>query len=276
MANVLDKQKQQAIIHLLVEGNSIRSIERLTGVHRDTIMRLAVKVGGKCKVFLNAWQRNLKLRHVQVDEIWTFVGCKQHNINKAIVRTPEMGDQFLYVAFDQDTKLIATFAIGKRNTEVTQAFMYDLADRIVSDHPQLSSDGWQAYLNAVKNAFGDEVAYGQIIKEFNEPVQPGRYGPPVMVASERRQILGLNDLDLRTICTSHVERNNLTIRTFMRRFTRLSLGFSKKLENLAAAVALHVAHYNFCRVHSSLRITPAMAAGVTDHVWELDELLAAI
>ncbi len=276
MANVLDKQKQQAIIHLLVEGNSIRSIERLTGVHRDTIMRLAVKVGGKCKVFLNAWQRNLKLRHVQVDEIWTFVGCKQHNVNKAIVRTPEMGDQFLYVAFDQDTKLIATFAIGKRNAEVTQAFMYDLADRIVSDAPQLSTDGFNAYPNAVKNAFGDEVAYGQIIKEFGEPVQPGRYGPPVMVASERRQITGLTDIDLKSICTSHVERNNLNIRSFMRRFTRLALGFSKKLENLAAAVALHVAHYNFCRVHGTLRVTPAMEAGITDHVWELGELLAAI
>jgi IS1 family transposase len=276
MANVLDQQKQQAIIHLLVEGNSIRSIERLTGVHRDTIMRLAVKVGGKCKAFLNAWQRNLKLRHVQVDEIWTFVGCKQHNVNKAIVRTPEMGDQFLYVAFDQDTKLMVTFAIGKRTAETTQAFMYDLADRIVSDAPQLSTDGFNAYPNAVKNAFGDEVSYGQIIKEFGEPVQPGRYGPPVMVASERRQITGLTDIDLKSICTSHVERNNLTIRHFIKRFTRLTLCFSKKLENLAAAVALHVAHYNFCRVHGTTRITPAMAAGITDHVWELDELLAAI
>ncbi|MGD0767452.1 MAG: hypothetical protein ABSB42_04430 [Tepidisphaeraceae bacterium] len=276
MANALPRLKQQAIIHLLVEGNSIRSIERLTGVHRDTIMRLAVNVGGKCKKFLNAWLRNLKLRHVQADEIWTFVGCKQETLKRALVVNPTMGDQFLYVAFDQDTKLIATFAIGKRCTEVTQAFMYDLADRIVTDAPQLSTDGWQAYPNAVKNAFGDEIAYGQIIKEFAEPIQPGRYGPPVLVASERRQITGLADIDLKSICTSHVERNNLTIRTFMRRFTRLSLGFSKKLENLAAAVALHVAHYNFCRVHGTTRITPAMAAGVTDHVWELDELLAAV
>jgi IS1 family transposase len=274
--NALPRLKQQAIIHLLVEGNSIRSIERLTGVHRDTIMRLAVNVGGKCKKFLNAWLRNLKLRHVQADEIWTFVGCKQETLKRALVVNPTMGDQFLYVAFDQDTKLIATFAIGKRCTEVTQAFMYDLADRIVTDAPQLSTDGWQAYPNAVKNAFGDEIAYGQIIKEFAEPIQPGRYGPPVLVASERRQITGLTDIDLKSICTSHVERNNLTIRTFMRRFTRLSLGFSKKLENLAAAVALHVAHYNFCRVHGTTRITPAMAAGVTDHVWELDELLAAV
>jgi IS1 family transposase len=276
MANVLPKEKQQAIIHLLVEGNSIRSIERLTNVHRDTIMRLAVKAGDKCKAFLNAWMRNLKLRHIQADEIWTYVGCKQHNLARAMVVNPTLGDQFLYVAFDQDTKLIATYAIGKRSKEVTQAFMYDLADRIVTDMPQLSTDGWQAYPNAVKNAFGDEIAYGQIIKDFAESPQPGRYGPPVMVASERRQITGLTDIDKFTICTSHVERNNLTIRHFIKRFTRLTLCFSKKLDNLAAAVALHVAYYNFCRVHGSLRITPAMAAGVTDHVWELDELLAAI
>ena len=276
MAYVLPQLKQQQIIHLLVEGNSIRSIERLTGVHRDTIMRLAVKVGGKCKAFLNAWMRNLKLRHVQADEIWTFVGCKQGNLDRALVINPTMGDQYLYIAFDQDTKLVATFAIGKRNKEVAQAFMYDLADRIVSDAPQLSTDGFNGYPSAVKNAFGDEIAYGQIIKEFAESPQPGRYGPPVMVAAERRQITGLTDIDPYSICTSHVERNNLTIRTFMKRFTRLSLGFSKKLENLAAAVAIHVAHYNFCRIHSTIRMTPAMAAGVTDHVWELDELLAAI
>ena len=276
MAYILPEQKQQAIIHLLVEGNSIRSIERLTGVHRDTIMRLAVKVGEKCQKFLNAWMRNLKLRHIQADEIWTFVGCKEHNLKRALVITEGMGDQYLYVAFDQDTKLIATYAIGRRSKEVTQAFMYDLADRIVTDHPQLSTDGFNAYPNAVKNAFGDEVAYGQIIKEFAEPVQPGRYGPPVMVASERRQITGLTEMDLHSICTSHVERNNLTIRTFIKRFTRLTLGFSKKLENLAAAVALHVAHYNFCRIHGTTRVTPAMAAGVTDHVWELNELLASI
>jgi len=274
--NALKPEIQRQIVHLLVEGSSIRSIERLTGCHRDTIMRLAVKVGNKCRDLLDKKLRGLKLRHVQCDEIWTFVGCKQDRLKNALVVTPEMGDQYLYVAFDQDTKLIATYALGKRSAEVTKAFMADLADRIVSQSPQLSTDGWNAYPAAVKAAFGEEADYGQIVKEFAEPVQSGRYGPPVMVASERRQILGLNDLDLRMICTSHVERNNLTIRTFMRRFTRLSLGFSKKLENLAGAVALHVAHYNFCRVHSSLRVTPAMQAGLTDHVWELDELLAAI
>ena len=273
MANALPRLKQQAIIHLLVEGNSIRSVERLTGVHRDTIMRLAVNVGGKCKKFLNAWLRNLKLRHVQADEIWTFVGCKQEKLKRALVINPTMGDQFLYVAFDQDTKLIASYAIGKRCTEVTQAFMYDLADRIVTDAPQLSTDGWQAYPNAVKNAFVDEIAYGQIIKEFAEPIQPGRYGPPVLVASERRQITGLTDIDLKSICTSHVERNNLTIRTFLRRFTRLSLGFSKKLENHRHACALYFMHYNFCRIHQTLRVTPAMEAGITDHVWDIAEIV---
>jgi IS1 family transposase len=277
MANVLPKQKQIQVLHLLVEGNSIRSIERLTGVNRNTTMTLTRRIGEKARAFLDARLRRLHLRHVQADEIWTFVQKKQHRLNGFERLNPTIGDQFLYVAFDTDTKLIATYAIGKRTSEVTNAFMADLADRIVSDYPQLSTDGFNAYKAAVERSFGNEVAYGQIIKDFAEPVQPGRYGPPVMVATERRQILGLTDIDLRSICTSHVERNNLTIRTFMRRFTRLALGFSKKLENLGAAVALHVAHYNFCRVHGGLeKITPAMAAGLTDHVWELDELLAAI
>jgi IS1 family transposase len=277
MANVLPELVQQRIIHLLCEGNSIRSVERLTGVHRDTIMRLGLRVGEKCRDFLDAKLRRLKLRHIQADEIWTFVGCKQGRMDDpSVIESPGKGDQFLYIAFDTDTKLIACYAIGKRTVEVTTAFMADLADRIVTEYPQLSTDGFNAYENAARKAFGDEVAYGQIIKDYADSEQPGRYGPPAMVAVERRQILGLDDIDPYSICTSHVERNNLTIRTFIRRFTRLSLGFSKKLENHAAAIALHVAHYNFCRVHGSLRITPAMAAGVTDHIWDLEELLNCV
>lgn len=148
--------------------------------------------------------------------------------------------------------------------------------RILTETPQHSTDGFNAYKGAVLKAFGFDVNYGQIIKDFAEPIQPGRYGPPTMVASERRHVVGAADIDLKSICTSHVDRNNLTIRTFMRRFTRLSLGFSKKLENLAAAIALHVAFYNFSRVRRTLRMTPAMAARITYHVWELDELLASI
>jgi IS1 family transposase len=274
--NVLSAEKRQAVIHLLVEGNSIRSIERLTGVHRDTIMRLLVKVGNGCREFLDERMRGLRLHHLQLDEIWTFVLIKQGNLppNNA---NPTIGDQFLYIALDEKTKLIPTFALGKRNSEVTNAFALDLAGRIVTERPMISSDGWQAYPGAIRSAFGEEnVNYGQIIKDFAEPIQPGRYGPPLMVASERRQILGLDNINPFDICTSHVERNNLNIRTFMKRFTRLSLGFSKKLENLAAAVALHVAYHNFCRVHRTLRMTPAMAANVADHVWTLVELLESI
>jgi IS1 family transposase len=273
--NVLSYERRKAVIHLLVEGNSIRSIERLTGVNRNTVMSLLKRVGDGCRTLLDGKLRGLKLTHLQCDEIWTFVQKKQAMILPSECELG-IGDQFLYVAFDQRTKLIATYAIGKRTSEVTNAFMLDLASRIVTEQPQISTDGFAPYKHAIQQSFGDEALYGQVIKDFAEPVQPGRYGPPTMIASERRQILGLVDLNLRSICTSHVERNNLTIRTFLRRFTRLSLGFSKKLENLAAAVALHVAHYNFCRVHGALRITPAMAAGVADHVWELDELLGAI
>ncbi len=189
---------------------------------------------------------------------------------------PTIGDQFLFIGIDEETKLIPTFALGKRTMETTRTFINDLADRLVTNYPQLSTDGFPAYKEAVKNAFGDEVAYGQIIKDYAEPEQPGRYGPPVMVATERRQLLGLTEVDPFSICTSHVERNNLNIRTFIKRFARLSLGFSKKLENLAAAIALYVAHHNYCRVHRTLRMTPAMAAGIADHVWELEELLATI
>ena len=277
MANVLRPELREEVVHLLVEGNSIRSIERLTGVHRDTIMRLMVRVGDGCREFLDGRMRGLKLRHVQIDEIWTFVLIKQGHLPASHVGDPSIGDQFLFVAFDTDTKLMPTFAIGKRTSEVTAAFINDLSGRIVTARPIISTDGFNAYPAAIRDAFGDENCnYGQIIKDFAEPVQPGRYGPPDMVRAERRQILGLDNLPRGTFCTSHVERNNLNIRTFMKRFTRLSLGFSKKLENLAAAVALHTAYHNYCRVHRTLRCTPAMAAGVADHVWGLDELLAAV
>jgi IS1 family transposase len=275
----LSDDKKQAIIHLLVEGNSIRSIERLTGVHRDTIMRLLVKVGNKCRAFLDVKLRGLRLKHIQADEIWTFVQKKQARVETDIIRNPSIGDQYLYIAFDQDTKLIATYALGKRTSEVCAAFIDDLAGRIVTEYPQISTDGFAPYVATIKESFGDEAAHGVLIKDYaqNPYDQPGRYGPPNMIGSHREQVRGLKDIDLWSICTSHVERNNLTIRTFMKRFTRLSLGFSKKLENLAAAVALHVAHYNFCRVHGSLDgCTPAMAAGVVSEAWALSDLLRTI
>ena len=277
MANVLRPERQEQVVHLLVEGNSIRSAERLTDVHRDTIMRLLVRVGDGCRELLDARMVGLKLNHLQLDEIWTFVLVKQGHLPLASAGNPEVGDQYLFIAFDEETKLIPTFALGKRTAEVTAALIGDLAGRLTTRRPLISTDGFNAYPGAIRDSFGDELCnYGTIIKDFAEPVQPGRYGPPVMVRSERRQILGLDDIDPSAFCTSHVERNNPNIRTFMKRFTRLSLGFSKKRENLAAAVGLHVAYHNFCRVHRTLRTTPAMAADVADHVWTLGEMLARL
>lgn len=272
---VLSRERQIQVLHLLVEGNSIRSVERLTEVNRNTVMSLLVKFGEKCRTFLDERLRGLKLRHIEVDEVWTFVRKKQAMI-QPLESDAAIGDQYVFTAIDQDTKLIACYAIGKRTSEVARAFMLDLAGRIVTETPQLSSDGWNGFKNAVENAFGWEVNYGQLVKSYAEGVQEGRYGPPAIIATERKQLIGAEDIDPFSICTSHVERSNLTIRTFMKRFTRLALGFSKKLENLAAAVALHVAHYNFCRVHGSLKMTPAMAAGLTDHIWEIEELYEAV
>ncbi len=278
MANVLKKDLQLQVIHLLVEGNSIRSIERLTRVQKKTIGRLLIRVGNACQSLLDERMRDLSLRHVQVDEIWTYVQKKEARIPEA-EKSYRIGDQFVYVALDQDTKLIASYAVGKRSAELTRRFMVDLRGRLVTGSVlrndgtpivQLSTDGFAPYPEAVDLAFGPNVRYGSIVKEFRNANRP--YVPSEIVGSKRRAIFNLEGRE-RSICTSHVERSNLTIRTFIRRFTRLTLGFSKKLENLGAAVALHVAHYNFCRVHSTIRKTPAMAAGVTNDIWTLAELV---
>ena len=221
---------------------------------------------------------NISLNHLQYDEIWTFVLKKQGRLKPQEAGNDRIGDQYLFVALDEETKLVPSFVLGKRNTENTEALMDDLARRIVvpdlllpGPRPLVSTDGWAAYPNAVDGAFGGGVHYGTIIKDFTESEQPGRYGPPVMTGAVRTVIQG--NFSRWDICTSHVERHNLSIRTFLRRFTRLALGFSKKLECLHAAIALYVAHYNFCHPHGSLLGTPAMAAKLTGHPWALEELL---
>lgn len=276
--NVLKADKKLMIINLLVEGNSIRSIERITGVHRDTICRLLVKVGNQCRDFLDQRMRGLKLEHLELDEIWTFVGVKEAMIPEDRRGDSTIGDQYTFIAIDEKTKLIPTFALGKRSSEVTRKFVSDLSSRIVTEYPMVSTDGFLPYIPAIRNYFGDEAAHTVIIKDFAHDLkeQPGRYGPPRMVTSAREQVTGLKDVELSKFSTSHVERNNLNIRMFVKRFTRLTLAFSKKRENLIAAVALYVAHHNYCRVHRTLRVTPAMAAGVADHVWELSQLLEVL
>jgi IS1 family transposase len=280
VANFISREKQIQVLRLLSEGNSIRSTMRLTGIHKSTIMRLVVRFGNDCRTFLDDSLANLNLRHIQCDEIWTFVGMKQGRANKRKLDDRVIGDQYLFTALDTDTKLLVTFAVGKRTSEMTRAFIADLEKRLVrqpvmlgGDRPQISTDGWNAYVPAIRDSFRGTVKHGVLIKNYVNP-EVGRYAPPQLIDVNRFNINGINDLG--TICTSHVERNNLTIRTFMRRFTRLALGFSKKVENLAAATAIHVAVYNFCRIHSTLRATPAMAAGVIDRLWSMDDLFSAV
>ena len=277
--NVLSREEQVQVLHMLVEGSSLRSVTRLTGIHRTTIMKLMLRAGEALKAFLNAKMVNLELTHLECDEIWTFVQKKQARLKDAERDSTTIGDMYLYIALDQRTKLIPSYTIGKRNREKTEEFMLDLATRIVTpsiahptNRPKISTDGWAAYPGAVDLAFANTVRHGILIKDYQESAQPGRYGPPVLMGETRKTLsAGLN---LSEICTSHVERHNLSIRTFMRRFTRLALGFSKKLDNLAAATALYIAHYNFCRRHETLRMPPAMVAKIASHPFTMEELLS--
>ncbi len=270
--NKLKVEQQVSIISALVEGNSIRSIERMTGIHRDTIMRLGVKVGEGCQQLLDCEMRNLKCTDLQVDEIWSFVGKKQRSITKSD-NPLTVGDQWTYVALDRDSKLIPAFRIGKRTRATTNAFIKDLSERL-SNRVQLSSDGLKAYVEATEQAFGANVDFAQIVKSYEaDPIGPGRYSPPKVSKTESWSVTG-NPNPAR-ICTSHVERQNLTMRMSMRRFTRLTNAFSKKLDNLKAAAALHFAHYNFVRIHSSIRVTPAMESGISDSIWTIQDLIEA-
>ena len=268
--NKLSIEKQAMAVSALVEGASIRSVERMTGIHRDTIMRLMVSTGQNCQGLMDSSMRNLKCENVQVDEIWCYVGKKQRHV-QITDDLNEVGDQWVWVALDADSKLIPSYLIGKRTFENACAFIQDLSERL-DNRVQLSSDSLRAYVEAVERSFGMNVDYGQMVKTYEaEPIGAGRYSPPHVISAERKAISGYPDTD--KISTSYIERQNLTMRMQMRRFTRLTNAFSKKLENLKAAVALHFAHYNFVRIHQTLRVTPAMAAGITDHLWSVRDLL---
>lgn len=268
--NILSTEKQTMAIGALVEGASIRSVERMTGIHRDTIMRLMVRTGQNCEEIMNSTMHGLNCENIQVDEIWCYVGKKQRHV-KTTDNLYEVGDQWVFVALDADSKLVPSYLIGKRTSESAHAFLEDLSWRL-ENRVQISSDTLRAYVSAVENAFGSDVDYGQIVKTYEaDPVGPGRYSPPHVIKADRIIISG--QPDPKKISTSYIERQNLTMRMQMRRLTRLTNAFSKKLENLKAAVALHFAHYNFVRVHQSLRVTPAMKADLTDHIWSIKDLL---
>ena len=271
MANVLNTDKQIAVIGALTEGSSIRSIERITGVHRDTIMRLGVKVGQGCARMMDAAMRDLPCNRLEMDEIWGFVGKKDRNVREG---EDGVGSVWTFCAIDAETKLVPAFKCGQRDAATADAFVRDVAERMAY-RVQISTDGLNAYVAAMQNAFGEFVDYGQIIKTYgHEEVSDNRrYSAPKFVSSEKKTVIGIPDE--RLISTSYVERLNATTRLHMRRLTRLTLAFSKKRENFEAAVALHFAYYNFVKRHNTLRCTPAMAAGVTGTFWGVGELLEA-
>ena len=271
--NKLQFHKQTAVLSSLLEGCSIRSTERLTGVHRDTIMRLLVKAGEGCERLLNDRMQDLPCRLLQVDEIWTFVQKKQRHVLPTDDPT-RTGDIWTFVALDPETKLVPTYRVGGRNAKVATDFIADLSSRL-KNRVQLSSDALPQYVSAIERVFGANVDYGQIVKSYEANViGPGRYSPPHVVAAHRTIMAG--QPNVRDISTSLIERQNLTMRMSMRRFTRLTNAFSKKIENLRAAVALHFAHYNFVRIHRTLRVTPAMATGLTTSLWTIEDLLEQI
>jgi IS1 family transposase len=260
MANVLSTEKQSTIVGLLAEGSSIRSIERITGVHRDTIMRLGVRVGQGCAKLLDAKMQNLSCKQIQFDEIWGFIGKKERHC------TPddslELGDVWTFCAIDADTKLVPSFKVGKRDLATANAFVSDVASRL-RNRVQISSDALRAYVDAVEMNFGADVDFAQIIKTYitdDSHIPERRFSAPEIVVTEKKTVSGFPDL--RKASTSHIERLNGTTRLHMRRLTRLTYAFSKKLENFEAAVALHFAYYNFVKRHITLRATPAMAAGI--------------
>lgn len=290
MANVMSVEKRNTILRMLVEGNSIRSVCRLLGTNIPTVLRQLVWAGEHCRKLLERHLIGLRLRHVECDEIWTFVQKKQARLTiEERATRHDIGDAYLFTAQDQDSRLIVAHVLGKRSADNTRRFMVQLANRMelpkagsADDRDfqkgafrpvvQISTDGFAAYPEAVDLAFGPFAKFGIIIKEYRNATM--QYTPSEMVGTVRKGVRGIEGREVYSICTSHVERNNLTIRTFMRRYARLSLSFSKKFANLEAAVNLFVAYFNFCWRPGKLRVSPAMKAGVANRLWRFDELLA--
>ncbi len=272
--NQLTTEERARVVSVLVEGNSLRATARITGAARMTVEKLLRDLGGACARHHNEAVRGLKSQRIQCDEIWSFIGAKQKNVSEA--KRGEWGDCWTWTALDADSKLIAAYAIGPRTTTMAYDFMKDVADRL-TNRVQLTTDGHRVYLNAVDYAFGIDVDYAMLEKHYGAvtgQIASARYSPAKITGSKRTVVTG--NPDPKHISTSYVERQNLTMRMSMRRFTRLTNGFSKKIEMHAHSVALHFAYYNFCKIHQTLRVTPAMEAGLSDHPWEVSELVDLI
>src|SRR5258708_7434685 len=273
MANVISTEKKIAVISALVEGCSVRSTVRMTGVSKGAVLRLLVSVGAACAKYQSDVIRNVAAKRIQIDEIWSFCYAKQKNVTPKIAEERVAGDVWTFTAIDADTKLIISWLVGRRDAGCAAEFLQDVASRL-SNRIQLTTDGHKMYLTAVPDAFGSQVDYAQLVKVYgNDPVEgQKRYSPAQCLGTERIERIG--SPDQAHISTSYVERQNLNMRMNMRRFTRLTNAFSKKIDNHIAMVALFHMHYNFGRVHQTLRVTPAMEAGISQHVWSIHEIVA--
>jgi IS1 family transposase len=269
--NKLDPIKRARVVAALVEGNSIRATVRMTGVAKNTIAKLLIELGAACSHYLDTKLVNLSCKRVQCDEIWSFVGAKEKNVK---TKAHGRGDIWTWVAMDADTKLVCAWLVSGRHSAAADAFISDLAARL-ANKIQLTTDGHAVYVNAVDRAFGEQIDYAMLVKHYGEaPATEKRYSPAICTGCTKKPVTGDPDPD--HVSTSFVERQNLTMRMQMRRFTRLTNAFSKKIENHIASIAIHYMHYNFVRVHQTLKTTPAIAAGVATRVWAVSDIIRLI
>lgn len=274
--NKLTSAERANILHLLCEGMSIRAVTRLTGASKNTVAKLLNDAGLALGAYQDRAFQNLPCTNVQVDEIWSFTYAKEKNVPAAKAAPEGAGDTWTWTAICADTKLVFSVLVGGRDADYAAEFMNDVASRL-TNRVQLTSDGHKSYLTAVRGAFGNDVDYAQLVKMYGANVTgagSGRYSPAALTGIDKIRITG--NPEMAKVSTSYVERQNLTMRMHMRRFTRLTNGFSKKIEAHVNAIALHFAYYNFVRIHKTLRVSPAMAAGVTDRLWEMGDLVAVL
>jgi IS1 family transposase len=272
--NQLTGERRAQVVRCLVEGNSIRSTVRMTGVAKNTIVKLLVELGSACSQYHDRTMRNLKCKTIQVDEIWSFCYAKQKNIPDLHEGEWGYGDVWTWIALDAETKLVALWFVGTRDGLSARIFIEEMRSRL-SGRFQLTSDGHHAYLEAVQGVFKGDIDYAQLVKIYGPgPLESGKYSPAACLGSKKKVRSG--NPDESKISTSYVERQNLTMRMCMRRFTRLTNAFSKKIENHEAAIALHFMYINFCRKHQTLKTTPAVAAGLADHAWSIEELVGLL
>lgn len=274
LMNKLTTEKRRQVIAALVEGNGVRATVRMTGVAKNTIAKLLVELGAACAEYLDKTLVNLKSQRIQCDEIWSFCYAKEKNVPQELRGKFGFGDVWTWVAIDADSKLIVSWMVGTRDAMSAYGFIQDLAKRL-SHRVQLTTDGHRPYLTAVEDAFGGQIDYAMLVKLYgSDRESESRYSPPECIAT--REVVISGRPERRHISTSYVERQNLTMRMHMRRFTRLTNAHSKKIENHVASIAIHYLHYNFCRVHETLRVTPAMESGLADHVWSIEEMIALL